>query len=305
MVISAAFWGSVWGPVGLLLSTPLTVCLVVAGRHLPALEALAVLLGAAPDVTAAQRFFQRTLTGETAAIVRDAARFLRRATLARYCDQVLLPGLALAATELELGRIDAGQQHSLRRAIADVAEAVAPGPGQGGGRKRHAASLLDANVGAHLRRLREARLGRWQGSFDVPRRSIVLCAGLPTERDELVSELLARALREAGIDARSIPLPLPYEEHDPATAELVCTVLLPCPQPDTLDTWQEAVAAVRQLLPDALLAAIRLPGDDTRLGRAAFVPLVDAVLRSFEEGLAFAGPAADGRQAGRAGGGAR
>jgi predicted PurR-regulated permease PerM len=290
VVVSALFWGTLWGPVGLLISTPLTVCLVVAGRHVSALEPLSILFGQAPDVTAAQRFFQRGLSGETAAILRDAQAFLRRGSFVRYCDQILLPGLALAVPELRMGRIDAAQQDQLRCTVAEVAETLAPS-GAARTRRRHHVSLLDANVGAHLRQLREARSGRWQGSLDVPQRSIVLCAGLPSERDELVSELLARALREAGIDARSVALPLPHEEHDAGTAELVSTVLIPYPLAEFIEPWREAIGALRALLPHALLATIRLPGDEMMVPQAAIQAEVDMVLRSFEEGLAFVVPA--------------
>lgn len=284
IVISALFWAAMWGPVGLLVSTPLTVCIVVAGRHVAALEPLNILFGQAPDVTSAQRFFQRALSGETTAILRDASAMLRRSGFARYCDQVLLPGLALAATEHRLGLIDAGQQEHLRGTVAEVAETLAPS-GHHGKRRRHM-PLLDANVGTHLRQLREARLGRWQGPLDVPDRSIVLCAGLAKERDELLSELLARSLREAGADARSVALPLPYEEHDPARASLVSTILVPAPLPPDSEEWKTAVSALRALLPQAIIVAVRLPWDEP-LGPAANLG-ADLELRSFQECLAFA-----------------
>jgi len=288
VVISALFWGTIWGPVGLLISTPLTVCLVVAGRHVSALEPLAILLGQAPDVTAAQRFFQRGLSGETAAILRDARAFLRRASFARYCDQILLPGLALAVTELRRGLIDAAQQGHLRGTVAEVAESLASS-GSAPSRRQRQVWLLDANVGAHLRQLREARLGRWQGSLDVPQRSIVLCAGLACERDELVGELLARALRETGIDARSVPLPLPPEAYDANKAALASTIFIPYPLAEQCNAWLDAVGELRLLLPHALLAAIRLPGDEPIVPQSAIQDQVDVVLRSFEECLAFVG----------------
>ncbi|MBV8665424.1 MAG: AI-2E family transporter [Burkholderiaceae bacterium] len=289
VVVSALFWGTLWGPIGLLISTPLTVCLVVAGRHVKALQPLAILFGQAPNVTVAQRFFQRGLSGETASILRDARAILRRASFARYCDQVLLPGLALANDELRRGLIDAGQQDRLRCTVAEVAEGLASRETVPTRRKRHV-SLLDANVGAHLRHLREARLGRWQGSLDVPQRSIVLCVGLASERDELVSELLARALREIGTDARSIMLPLPYEEHDPSKAELVSTVFIPSPLGDSVEDWLSAIAKVRGLLPQALLASVCLPGDERTVPQNVMQLHVDMELRTFEECLAFVAP---------------
>ena len=288
VIVSALFWGSLWGPVGLLISTPLTVCLVVAGRHVRALEPLSVLLGEAPDVSAAQRFYQRALSGETAAIVRDARPHLRRASFARYCDQILLPGLALAVAEMRTGHIATAQQDHIRRTVADVAEALAGAASPS--RRRRQVSLLDANVGAHLRHLREARLGRWQGSLDVPQRSIVLCAGLANERDDLVSELLARALRGAAVDARSIALPLPYDEHGPEKASLVATIFIPFPLQDAHTPWVEAVAELRTMLPQTLLATIRPPFDEDAADLVTVEPHVDVVLRSFEEGVAFVAP---------------
>lgn len=283
VVISALFLGTLWGPVGLPILTPLTVCLVVAGRHVSALEPLAILLGQAPDVTSAQRFFQRGLSGDTTVILRDATAFLHRASFARYCDQILLPGLALAAAELRVGLINAAQRAHLRSTVAEGAESLSPSGAPRARRRR--VSLLDGNVGAHLRQLREARLGRWQGSLDVPQHSIVLCVGLTSERDELVSELLARALREAGVDARSSALP--YEEHDPAKASLVSTVLIPSPVVEGLASWQAALTDLRTLLPKALRATIRLPGDDATVPHSAVLQHVDTVLRSFEESLAL------------------
>lgn len=291
VVLAALFWGTLWGPVGLLISTPLTLCLVVAARHVAFLEPLAILFGAAPDVTAAQRFYQRVLAGETAAIAHDGATFLRRATFARYCDHVLLPGLALAVADLERGQIDAVRQQQIRCAVAELAETLDPSrerrPYRWRGRR---VSLLDANIGAHLRKLREARLGRWQGSLDVPSGSIVLCAGLATERDDLAGELLARALRETGVDARSLPLPLPHEEHDPARASLVSTVFVPYPLAAAYVQWTDAVAGVRALLPQALVVTVRLPADHAGAPAPAVEGHVDMVLRSFEESLAFAAP---------------
>jgi hypothetical protein len=290
VVVSALFWGTLWGPVGLLVSTPLTLILVVAARHVAVLEPLAILFGAAPGVTAAQRFFQRALSGETDAIIRDAGAFLRRAGFARYCDHVLLPGLALAVADLERGQIDAGQQERIRTTVAELAESLAPSGSRPHWWRGRRVSLLDANIGAHLRKVREARLGRWQGSLDVPTGSIVLCAGLATERDDLVGELLARTLRGAGVDARSLPLPLPYEEHDPARAALVSTVFVPYPLAAAFAQWTHAVAGVRALLPHALIVTVRHPADAAAGAHADVGDHVDMVLRSFEESLAFAVP---------------
>jgi hypothetical protein len=290
VIVSAVFWGAMWGPVGLLLSTPLTLCLVVAGRHVRALEPVTILLGDAPNVSGGQRFYQRALMGDTYTILRDAHAYLRRASFARYCDQVLLPGLALAGADNRAGQIDADQVATIRATMASVAAALtleASPPARS--RRRRDVSLLDANLGAHLRQMREARQGRWQGSLDVPLHSVVLCAGLPAERDAILSELLVRSLREVEVDARSSTFG--NDDEHPDKAGLVSTVFLPYPVEETLDKWLQVAGELRERLPQALIATIRLSIDSSTVNLTLVERHVDIVLRSFEEALAFVAPA--------------
>jgi predicted PurR-regulated permease PerM len=291
VIVSALFWGAMWGPVGLLLSTPLTLCLVVAGRHVRALEPVTILLGEVPNVTTAQRFYQRVLSGDRHAIIEDAKTYLERHSFARYCDQVLLPGVVLAAAEQRSGQIDAAQVEHIRATIADVAATLTPVSGAPGkNRKRQRVSLLDANIGAHLRQMREERLGRWQGSLDVPARSIVLCAGLGTERDDVLCELLVRALREVDIDARSSVIGAEQESPGPDAADLISTVFITYPVESTLEQWREATRDLHARLPNVLLVTVRLPFGETTVSQAEVQEHVDMVLRSFEECLAFVTP---------------
>ncbi|KQV36746.1 AI-2E family transporter [Massilia sp. Root335] len=290
VIISAVFWGAMWGPVGLLLSTPLTLCFVVAGRHVRGLEPVTILLGDAPNVSGAQRLYQRLLTADSDTIVRDAHAYLRRASFARYCDKVLLPGLALAGADMRAGRIDAGQMETMRAAMGRVAATLNPeGRTPARTRRRRDVSLLDANLGAYLRQMRETRQGRWQGSLDVPAHSVVLCAALAVERDELMSELLVSALREADIDARSTLLGS-ADRPGPEKAELISTVILPYPVEERLGDWLNAAAELRTHLPDALLATVKLPFDQSPVPQPTVEEHVDIVLRSFEEALAFVAP---------------
>lgn len=290
VIVSAVFWGAMWGPVGLLLSTPLTLCFVVAGRHVRGLEPVTILLGDAPNVSGAQRLYQRLLTADSDTIVRDAFAYLRRASFARYCDKVLLPGLALAGADVRAGRIDAGQVETMRAAMGRVAALLNPdGRTPARTRRRRDVSLLDANLGAYLRQMRETRQGRWQGSLDVPAHSVVLCAAVTAERDELLSELLVSALREGAIDARSTLLGT-ADRPGPEKAELISTVILPYPPEDRLGDWLNAATELRTHLPDALLATIRLPFDQSTVPQPTVEEHVDIVLRSFEEALAFVTP---------------
>lgn len=285
VIVSALFWSALWGPVGLLLSTPLTLCIVVAGRYIRALEPVSILLAEAPDASEAQRFYHRLLGGEAAAIIQDARVFLRKFTLARYCDQVLLPGVELAVADLRSDTAEAGQQQRLRATIALVTETLGQRTAPARSHRRQV-SMLNESIGAHLRHAREARLGRWQGSLEVPERSIVLCASLPTVREEFLCELLVISLREAGIDARSFVLG-ESDDEAPDAEHLVSTVFVVYPVESTPEAWCDAVADVREALPDAPLVTIapREQADPRPVAQR-----VDLVLKSFEEALAFVTP---------------
>ncbi len=86
VVVAAIFWSWLWGPTGLIVSTPLTLCLVVAGRHIKALSILDVLLGDNQALTMPQRFYQRALSGDSEEIVAGARAYLKRNSFAAYCD---------------------------------------------------------------------------------------------------------------------------------------------------------------------------------------------------------------------------
>lgn len=288
VIVSALFWGAIWGPVGLLISTPLTLCLVVAGRHVRALEPLTILLGEAPNVSAAQRLYQRLLSGETNAVIQAARIYLRRSSFARFCDQVLLPGLPLAAAGQRAGEVDESQQAGMRAVILEMAGslgAVVYGPARRWSRRN--VSLLNANVGAHLRQLREARLGHWQGPLDVPVRSVVICAGLSSERDDVLNELLVLALREAQVDARSVSAATQAERPAHDKANLVFAVFVTYPAATEFVNWLAAVSELRAGLPDSLLMTIRMSSAETLAEHSTIEHHVDMVLRSYEEALAF------------------
>jgi predicted PurR-regulated permease PerM len=118
VVVSATFWTWLWGPIGLILSTPLTLCLVVLGRHVERLEFLDVILGDRPALTPVESFYQRMLAGDPDEAGDQAEILLRDRPLSSYYDEVALKGLQLAAndaargvlTELQLERIKASMQ---------------------------------------------------------------------------------------------------------------------------------------------------------------------------------------------------
>ena len=106
ILVAAIFWTAIWGPVGLLLSTPLTLCVVVIGRYVPRLSFLPVLLGDDPVLSPDSRFYQRLL-----ALDRDEARvipveYLKDKSFEVLYDSVLIPALNLAEKDRHRNRID-------------------------------------------------------------------------------------------------------------------------------------------------------------------------------------------------------
>ena len=85
IVVSTLFWALLWGPIGLLLATPLTVCLVVLGRHIEALEFIEVLLGDEPALEPEERFYQRLLAGDATEAADQAEKQLKEQSLSAYC----------------------------------------------------------------------------------------------------------------------------------------------------------------------------------------------------------------------------
>ena len=103
VVVAATFWTWLWGPIGLLLSTPLTLCLVVLGRHVERLEFLDVMLGDRPPLTPVESFYQRILAGDPDEARAQAELLLKDHPLSAYYDEVALKGLRLAAADCARG----------------------------------------------------------------------------------------------------------------------------------------------------------------------------------------------------------
>ena len=120
VVVAAIFWSWLWGPVGLILSTPLTLCLVVMGRHVKRLEFLDIMLGDRPALTPVESFYQRILAGDADEVQDQAERLLQSHSLSTYYDEVALKGLQLAAHDAQRGALDHEQLERVKRTINDL-----------------------------------------------------------------------------------------------------------------------------------------------------------------------------------------
>ena len=120
IVISALFWTLLWGPVGLLLATPLTVCLVVLGKHVPALDFLAVVLGDEPALAPEQRLYQRLLAGDAGEASALAEESLETQDIAQYYNSVAMDSLGLAHLDAARGRLSREAEAVLLATVQDV-----------------------------------------------------------------------------------------------------------------------------------------------------------------------------------------
>lgn len=103
IIVSAIFWSWLWGPVGLMLSTPLTVCLVVLGRYVPQFSFLDVLLGNEPVLQPQEKLYQRLLAGDPNEATDNAEDFLEDEYLIDYYEKVGLPALLLGELDRQRG----------------------------------------------------------------------------------------------------------------------------------------------------------------------------------------------------------
>ncbi|MCX4160226.1 MULTISPECIES: AI-2E family transporter [Paraburkholderia] len=124
VVVAAIFWSWLWGPIGLVLSTPLTLCLVTLGRYADRLKFIAVLLGDQPALTPAQMFYQRLLADDPQEAIDQAMRLLRDLPLIDYYDNVAREGLRLARTDTLRGVFSPEQLVRMNESLLDIVESL-------------------------------------------------------------------------------------------------------------------------------------------------------------------------------------
>jgi predicted PurR-regulated permease PerM len=206
IILSASFWTFLWGPVGLVLATPLTVCLVVIGRHVDRLKFLDIMLGDRPPLTPPQLAYQRMLAGDPMEAAEQAHDHLKNASLEDYYDTILLKGLRLAEVDNRLGHLS---EERLDRIVATVGELVADLETHRDVEETDmTTSDFDSNLGAVVA-TEQAKEQAKEQTNDKPivisekwrsPRS-VLCIPGSTKLDEAAALVLAQMMRRRGFGA--------------------------------------------------------------------------------------------------------
>ena len=241
VLLSASFWALLWGPVGLVLATPLTVCLLALGRHLAPLRFLELLLGTEPVFDKPTQLYQRLISGELEEAIELSHQEVARASLLQFYSDSAVPMLAQAARPSSR-RATAAQRHRVVNGVSrllDDLRASHPSP-----------ALNDLQT--------------------APARS-VLCIGARNEIDTLSAEMLAHALSSAGCPARAVPaLAVTADRIDGLELDGVDTICL-CTFSGTPQTHTRFVCRrVRRLLRVQSLRQPQAPGPALRVVLAAW-----------------------------------
>ena len=193
VVVAAAFWTLLWGPIGLLLSTPLTMCLVVLGRHVEHLQFLEVLLGDQPALAPEESFYQRILADDPDEASHLAEAFLKENSLSAYYDQIAIRGLALAQLDVNRGMLDHDHRVRIKEAVDAVIDNLSDHD------DLPADDLDAAGVAVTVSVFSAEELApTWQGTP-------VLCVAGRGSLDEASAAMLAQLLQKHGIGARVVP----------------------------------------------------------------------------------------------------
>ena len=128
VIMAAVFWTWLWGPIGLLLSAPLTTCLVVLGRHVPHLEFFDVILGNQPVLAPEETFYQRLLASDPEEAADQAEEAAKEQSLAVFFDQVAVAALTSAQADSDRGVLTANRRVEIREAVRAMLEDLSDDP---------------------------------------------------------------------------------------------------------------------------------------------------------------------------------
>jgi predicted PurR-regulated permease PerM len=253
VITAATFWTWLWGPIGLILATPLTTCLVALGRHVEQLNFLQVMFGDEPPLTPAELVYQRMLARDPIEAADQARIFLKEKPLAAYYDEILLGGIRLAEADAQRGLIDEDRLQRVRDVVAEIIDDLAT--------HKDASEPNDTvQSDSPLARLEKAEakvdqqplLDRW------PDGKPVLCIPGPSLLDEAVAMVVAHLIEQKGVgvraekrDALSLSRFLSWETEG---VELVCLCYLAHTIPAQI---RYAIRRIRRRLPEvAILVAL-------------------------------------------------
>jgi predicted PurR-regulated permease PerM/methylmalonyl-CoA mutase cobalamin-binding subunit len=192
VLLAAVFWTWLWGIVGLLLATPLTVCLLVIGKHVPQLSFLDTLLGNEPVFEPKTRIYQRLLAGDQEEATELLDEYLEHRPLADVYDTVLIPALAMAETRWHRGDLDESRRAFILQSLKEMIQEQ--GERQQVAREKQESEPTTESEAAILR----------ADAIDSPKFSI-LCLPAHDAADELAGMMLAQVADSHDCQVETVP----------------------------------------------------------------------------------------------------
>jgi predicted PurR-regulated permease PerM/methylmalonyl-CoA mutase cobalamin-binding subunit len=229
--IAALFWTWLWGPVGLVLAMPMTVCLLVAARYVPHLRFLTVLLADEPPQSPAERVYQRLLAYDYREPLKMARLHLKELPLAQYYDEVLIPALRMSEHDRHAAALGEDQSAFVIEAAEDLVEELGELP-----------TVVDEQLTAADAASSADKLRINDADRDT-RRARVLCVPLLDDADEVASRMLAQLLLAEGFDvdlqgAKRLTSEVVDRVSDSASDIVVISVLPPLGERDSRLLWK-------------------------------------------------------------------
>jgi predicted PurR-regulated permease PerM len=200
VIVSAMFWTWLWGPMGLIMATPLTVCLVVIGHHVPSLRLFPIMLGDKPVLSEPARLYDRLLAGQSFAFTDGATSETAKSYLAEYYDRTAIPALALAQSDSQAGLLSEYQTNRIAHAawtLTEELESVVEEELALAADTPAAATNSDTPVASDTTLLTN-------GVLDGIGRSVAVM-GASTRLDDAAAQMLSQALRAEGAEALALP----------------------------------------------------------------------------------------------------
>ncbi len=270
ILVAAIFWGMLWGPVGLILSTPLTLCVIVMGRYVPQLDFLEVLLGDEPVLSPQAHFYQRLLAMDENEAQDIADNFLKEHTVDELYDSVLIPALSLAEQDRHANTLPETSTNFIHETTREIIEKLEDvGPESAEDSSDLALETSPTQFGNGL---------------------MILCIPSRDEADEITGAMLVQILRRAGHHANLVPLDgvsKMLDEVDKQGANFVCISALP---PFALGQAAPLCKRLRERYPDVkfVLGLWAYPGGAVEAERRAGVGFVDLIATSLQQVVSLA-----------------
>jgi predicted PurR-regulated permease PerM len=240
ILFAAIFWALIWGPIGLLLSTPLTVCLVVLGRHVPALQFLNIMLGDQPVLSPEAHYYQRLLASDQAEAKEVLDDYLKSHPLEDLYDSVLIPALALAEQDRHHDDLEAITEQFICKSTKELLDEL-------GEKSKEPAAAEAQRAQSDLAELSAPKIRA------TPPTHATSVVSIPArdEADEIVGIMLSQLLERAGYHAQAIPIGTTAEmlaQLKDASPDIVCISALP---PFALLHARDLYRRVRSNVPNA------------------------------------------------------